>query len=140
MDCPHRIPPSGTPVHHHRQNSNTRPHTRSTLDTITGTDTGTVDQGCNPNHADMEAIVAMTPTEAVLGHMTGRVDATIGVLCNAITPVLIIIAVTCHIKGHPPIEILQLAQEIAANPTHALHISQVRKPHINLHPVLAKPQ
>ena len=28
-DCPDRIPPSGTPTHCHRQNSNTRHHTRS---------------------------------------------------------------------------------------------------------------
>ena len=30
VDCPHQIPPSGTPAHHHRQDSNTRHHTRST--------------------------------------------------------------------------------------------------------------
>ena len=30
MDCPDRIPPSGTPAHHTRQNSNTRHHPRST--------------------------------------------------------------------------------------------------------------
>ena len=30
VDCPNRIPPSGTPVHHHRLNSRTRHHTRST--------------------------------------------------------------------------------------------------------------
>ena len=38
----------------------------------------------------------MTPTEAIPGHLTGRVDATIGVLHNTVTPVLIIIAVTPH--------------------------------------------
>ena len=29
-DCPERMPPSGTPAHHHRQNSSTRHQTRST--------------------------------------------------------------------------------------------------------------
>ena len=30
VDCPHHIPPSGTPACHHRQKSHTRHHTRST--------------------------------------------------------------------------------------------------------------
>ena len=30
VDCPHQIPPSGTPAHHHRQDSNTRHCTRFT--------------------------------------------------------------------------------------------------------------
>ena len=30
VDCPHKIPPSGTPAHHHRQDSNTRHCTRLT--------------------------------------------------------------------------------------------------------------
>ena len=30
VDCPDRIPPSGIPANHQRQNSNTRHHTRST--------------------------------------------------------------------------------------------------------------
>ena len=30
VDCPHGIPPSGTPAHHHRLKSHTRHHTRST--------------------------------------------------------------------------------------------------------------
>ena len=29
MDCPDQIPPSDTPAHHHRKESNTRHHTRS---------------------------------------------------------------------------------------------------------------
>ena len=63
----------------------------------------------------------MTLTEAIPGHILETVDTTIGVLCDAI------FAMTHHIKGHPHIEILQLTKEIAADPTHALHISQVRK-------------
>ena len=41
-----------------------------------GKDIGTADQGCNPNHADIEAIVITPPTEAAPGHITGRVDTT----------------------------------------------------------------
>ena len=40
------------------------------LDTITRTDTGTADQGHSPNHADIGAVVTMTPTEAIPGHIT----------------------------------------------------------------------
>ena len=60
--------------------------------------------------------------------------STIGVLHDAI------FTVTHHIEGHPLIGILLLAQKIAADPNHALHISQVRKFHINLHPILAELQ
>ena len=45
----------------------------------------------------------MTPTEAIPSHIIETVEATIGVFCDAITPVLIIIAVTHHTKDHPDI-------------------------------------
>ena len=48
----------------------------------------------------------MTPTEAIPGHITGRVDASIGVLHDAITQVLIIITVTHHTKGYPHLGVL----------------------------------
>ena len=48
----------------------------------------------------------MTPTEDVTGHITGTVDATIGVLCDAITPVLIIMTMTHHTEDHPHIGVL----------------------------------
>ena len=51
-DCPDKIPPSDTPTHHHRQNSDTRHHTDQLLEAITGTNTDTADQGYNPNHID----------------------------------------------------------------------------------------
>ena len=80
----------------------------------------------------------MTPTEAIPGHIIETVHATIGVLCNVVTPVLIIFTVTHHIKDHPHIGVLQLIQKITADPSHILHIKQVRKLHINLHPILAE--
>ena len=76
----------------------------------------------------------MTSTEAVPGHIIQTVDTTIGVLHNAV------FTMTHHINGHPHIEILELTQEIAADPTHALHISQVRKFHISLYSILAELQ
>ena len=66
----------------------------------------------------------MTPTEAVPGHITGRVDATIGVLCNAITPVLIIITMTHHTKDHPQIGVLQPIQKITTDPNHVCNIGK----------------
>ena len=76
----------------------------------------------------------MTPTEAIPGHIIETVDATIGVLCDAV------FAMTHHIKGHPHIGILQLTQKIVADPDHTLPINQVRKLHISLHPILAELQ
>ena len=78
----------------------------------------------------------MTPTEAIPGHIIETVDTTIGVLCDAITPMLF--AVTYHIEDHPHIGVLQLIQKIIADPNHALHINQLRKLCISLHLVLAE--
>ena len=80
-------------------------------------------------------MVIKTPTEAIPDHIIETVHATIGVLHDAITPVLIITALTHHIKDHPHIAVLQLIQNIAADPDHVLHIKQVRKLHITLHSV-----
>ena len=74
----------------------------------------------------------MTPTEAIPGHIIGTVHTTMGVLCDAI------FAMTHHIKGHPHIEILQLTEEIAADPDDTLHIIQVTKFCIGFCPVLAE--
>ena len=101
-------------------------------------DTDTADQGHSPDPADIEVTVITTPTEVIPGHIIETVDTTIGVLCNAIIPVHIIITVTQHIKDHPHIAILQFIQKIAAGPDHVLHIKQVRKLHINLHLILTK--
>ena len=69
-----------------------------------------------------------------------NIDATIGVLHDAVTPALIVIAVTHHTKDHPYTEVPQLIPRIAADPDHVLHINQVRKPHLYLHPALAGQQ
>ena len=68
----------------------------------------------------------MTLTEAIPGHIIETVDATIGVLHNAITSVLIITAMTHHIED--------------VTPNHALDINQVRKLCISLHSILAELQ
>ena len=72
--------------------------------------------------------------EAVPSHIIETVDTTLGVLCDAI------FVMAHYIEGHPHIEILQLTQEITADPTHTLHISQVRKLCISLHPILTELQ
>ena len=41
---------------------------------------------------------------------------------------------------HPHAEVPQLIPEIAVDPDNVLHINQVRKPHLNLHLVLAGQQ
>ena len=82
------------------------------LDTLTRTGTETADEGQSPIPADVIVTVVMTPTEAILGHIIETVDATIEVLCNTITPVLIITTVTHHIEDHPHIGGLPLIQKL----------------------------
>ena len=81
---------------------------------------------------DIKVTVITTPTEVIPGHIIETIDTTIEVLHDAITPVLIIIAMTQHMEDHPYIGLLQLIQKIAADPNHILHIKQVRKLHISL--------
>ena len=87
--------------------------------------------------ADIEVTVAITHTEVVSNLIT---DATIGALHDAITPALIVITVAHHTKDHPHAEVPQLIPEIVADPDHILHINQVRKPCLSLHPALAGQQ
>ena len=85
----------------------------------------------------MEVIVIITHTEVIPDLI---IDATIGVLHDAITPAPTIITVTHHTADHPHIGILQHIQEITADPNRDLHINQVRKYNINLHPDVAELQ
>ena len=116
VDCPHQIQPSDTPAHCHRHDSKPGIVQDLLLDTITRTGTYTEDQGCSPIPTDMEVTVIMTPTEAVPGHVIETVDATIGVLHDAITPVLAIFAMTHHIEDHLHIGVLQLIQRLQQTP------------------------
>ena len=110
------------------------------LDTITRTGTETADQGHSPVPSDIEVTVIMTPTEAGPGPIIETVDATIGVLHDAITQVHIVFTMTHHIKDHPHTGVLQPIQKITADPNHLLHIKQGRKLHIKLYPILAELQ
>ena len=138
-DCPDRIPPSGTPTHHHRLNSRTRHHTRSTSRWHHRDRIGTADQGLNPNHIDIGVIATTTPTEAVPGHITDIMDATIEAL-HVTTTALITYAVTHAIEDHPCTEVAWLTPETAADPDHILHINPVRKLCLYHHPVLSGQQ
>ena len=140
MDCPHWIPPSGTPAHCHRQDSNTRHHTGFTS-RHHHQDRYRQSRSRSQSHPQRYKVkVITTPTEDIPGHIIETVDATIGVLHDAINPVLIVFAITHHIKDHPHIGVLQPIQKIAADPDHVLHIKQIRKLCINFHPILAELQ
>ena len=131
---------SGTPACHHRQDSNTRHHTRSTSQHH-HQDRYRHSRSRSQSHPHRyQSYSHHDSTEAIPGHIIETEDTTIGVLHNAVTPVLIIIAMTHHIEDHPHIGVLQLIQKIATDPDHAQHINQVRKLHIKLHPVLAELQ
>ena len=134
--CPDRIPPSGTPAGYHRQNPNTRStsrchhqdkcrHSRSRLQSQPHRYRS---HSCHNSHRGHSS------------HIIEIVDATIEAFHAAAT-VLITFATTHHIKDHHlHVEVPQLIPEITADPDHVLHINQVRKLCINLHPVLKEPQ
>ena len=93
VDCLYQIPPSGMPAYHHRLKSHTGHCTRLTFTTVTRTDTDRAGQGHRPIPTDITVTVTMIPTEAIPGHIIETIDITIGVLCDALTPVLIAPAV-----------------------------------------------
>ena len=104
------------------------------LTTITRAGTDTADQGHSPIPIDTTATVAMIPTEAIPGHIIETIDIIIGVLHDALTPVLIIPAVTPHITDclHTGAHQLTLGTTGGHDPIQ--HTNQVRKLCINLHP------
>ena len=132
MDCPPRIPPSGTLAHLHKPAPLAQPHA-----TVMKKGTDTVCLDLNPILTDITAKVILTPTEAVPDHTTGITDDITGVVHDAHTHTLthIILAMTLHITDHLPIEALQLTPEITAD--HALDqpTNPPIKPYTNLHHV-----
>ena len=70
----------------------------------------------------------MIPTEAVPGHITETIDAIIGVLHSALTPVLIIPTMTLHITDRLHTGAHQLSLRTAADHDPIQHTNQVRKP------------
>ena len=63
---------------------------------LPGTSTGTADQGHNLSHIDIGVIVIRTPTEAIPGHITDIVDATIEALHITATVLITFAANTPH--------------------------------------------
>ena len=127
VDFPDRIPPSGTPTHHHRKESNTRQYTRLSSrhchQDVYSTDIA--DQDHSHTITDIKVIVAMTHTKVIPDLI---IDATIGV-----------ITVTHHTTDHPHIGVVWHIPETTAYPNHNLHTDQVRTDSINLQPNIAEP-
>ena len=74
----------------------------------------------------------MIPTESIPGHIIQTVDITIGVLHDALTPILIVPAMTPHISDHLHTGAHQLTLRTRADHDPIQHKNQVRKPCINL--------
>ena len=102
------------------------------------TDTDTADQGHSPIPADIAVTVTRIPTEAIPGQIIETIDITIGVLCDALIPVLNIPAMTPHIADclHTGAHQLTLGTRADHNPIQ--HTNQVRKPCINLQHIPAE--
>ena len=82
----------------------------------------------------------MIPKEAIPGHIIGTIYITTGVLHDALTPALIIPAMTPHITDHPHTGAHHLILRTRADHIPIQHTNQVRKSCINLHPVQAELQ
>ena len=99
------------------------------------TGTNAVDPDHNHIIKDTASKVAITPTEAVLGHTIGTPGDITGVVHTNPAQTLIptILAITPHIKGHLHTGAHQLIHEIAADHTFNQHTGQLRKPCIRVH-------
>ena len=102
------------------------------LTTITMTDTDTADQSLNPVPTDITATVTAIHTEDIPGHIIETIDITTGVLHDALTPVIIIPAMTPHIVDCLHIGAHQLILRIRADHIPIQHTNQVSKLCINL--------
>ena len=104
--------------------------------------TNAVDQDHNHITEATTAKVAITPTEAVLGHTIGTADDITGVIHNAHTQTLIynVLTMTLHIEGHLHTGAHQLIHKFTAD--HALHqpTGQLRKSHIRIHHIPEDPK
>ena len=69
----------------------------------------------------------MTPTEAVPGHIIETMETIIGVLCNALTPTLIVPTTTLCIANLPHRGAYQLTLRTVADPDPGQHTNQLRK-------------
>ena len=139
MDCPYRIPLSGTlhitiDQNHIVAAKPDQPHA-----TITKTGTDAVSLDLNPILTNITAEVIMTPTEAVPGHNTGITNDITGVVHDAHTQPLthIILTMALHIADYLHIETLQLTPKITADHTLDQPTNPPRKPHTNLHHIPA---
>ena len=79
----------------------------------------------------------MIHTDTVPGHILESIDITIGVLHDALTPVLNVPVMTPHTADHPHTGAHQLTLRTTADHIPVQHTHQVRKPCINLHPIPA---
>ena len=135
MDCPHRIPPSGTPEHHHRPKSHSSCHTRSTLCHY-HKDRYRSSQSRSQSHP--HRYNSKSHHNSYRGHSRScnkDNSNTTGVVHNAHTQPLthIIFTMTLHIADHLHIEALQLTPGITADYALDQHTNPPRKPCTDLH-------
>ena len=92
---------------------------------------------CSHTLVDIKVTVVIIHAEVVPDHIT---DTTTEALYDIATPALIAIAMTHHTGDHHHVEVYQPIPEFTAGPDHTLHITQVRTPNLNPHPVPAEQQ
>ena len=129
VDCPDRIPPSGTAAHHRRWHI--RHCTRSTS-RHHHQDRHKYTRLKSQSHSHgYQSQVMIIHAEVIPDHIT---DTTTEALPDTVTPVPIVTAMTHHTGNLHHIEAYQSTLEIIAGPDHMHHINPIRAPHLNPHP------
>ena len=142
MDCPHRMPPSGTPVHHHRSHSQHRYPTRSTSCHHHEDRYKCSRSRSQSHHQRYHSQSHHDSTEAILVCTTGATDNITEVIHDAHTQILIstVLTMTLHIEGHLHIGAHQFTYRITAYHTLNQPTGQLRKPCIQTHQIPEDPK
>ena len=106
------------------------------------TGTNAVDPDHNCITENTTAKVAITPTEAILGHTIGTADDITGVIHDAHTKTFIytILTTTLHIEGHLHTRANQLTHKITADYALDQPTGQLRKLCIRIHHIPEDPK
>ena len=137
VDCPHRIPPSGIPAHHHRSPSQHSHHKSSTSHHHPTDRHRSSRSRSQSHHQRYHSKIPIKPSEHILGHTTDTAGDITGVVHASSIPTLLhtFLTATPLTREPPLIDTHQPIHEITADHTLSQPIGQLGKPHIKIHPI-----
>ena len=136
VDCPDRIPPSGTPAHQKRHCSSTRHHSRSTS-RHHHRDKHRYNRSRSQSHSHNYCSHSWNSSHSHKSHSRSYHRCPHRSTYITVTQALIVTAATHHTEGHPHKEAHPLTPKITAELEHVLHTNQVGLHLLSLHPALA---